>query len=267
MARAFWNGVISFGMVVIPVRMYVATETKTPNFHMLHKKCHTRPKQVLFCETDNEYFSRKDTVKGYEYAKNQYALLTDNDLEKIPLKTSHTIEILGFVKSAEIDPSFYNDTHYLEPEDVSAKPYALLRQALVKAERVGVAKATFSRREHLCCVRPKDNIIVLNTMYYADEIRPESDINVPAPEIKPEELDLASSLINAMARTFKPEQYHDDYAEALEKVVAAKVQGVKIEAPQPPSIEIPDLMAALRASLDAAKREPEYASVGARTGK
>ncbi len=257
MARAFWKGVISFGMVVFPVKMYVATEIKTPSFHLLHRKDLVRAKQVLYCEAENEYFTRKDSVRGYEYARGQYVVLTDADLDKVPVRSNHTIDILGFVKSGEIDPVFYFDTHYLEPEEVSAKPYSLLREALVKTDRLGVAKVTIQRREHLCCLRPKDMIMVLHTLHFSDEIRPESEVSAPQTELRGEELDLASSLVNAMAKTFVPDQYHDEYRQALEKVVQAKIQGQKIEAPEPTGIEIPDLMAALRASIEAAQKQPE----------
>ncbi len=261
MARAFWKGVISFGMVVIPVKMYVATETKTPRFHLLHRKDLVRAKQVLYCEADQEYFNRQETVRGFEYAPGQYVALTDADLEKVPIKTNHTIDILGFVKSAEIDPGFYYDMHYLEPEEVSVKPYTLLREALVKTDRLGVAKVTIQRREHLCCLRPRGPILVLHTLHYSDEIV-EAEIAAPKAEIRPEELDLASSLVNAMAGPFVPDQYHDEYRQALEKVVQAKLQGKKIEVLKPLKVEIPDLMAALRASIQAAKEQPETVPAG-----
>jgi DNA end-binding protein Ku len=255
MPRAFWKGAISFGMVIIPVRMYTATETRTPSFHLLHKKCLTRPKQLLHCETDDEYFTAKETVRGYEYAKGQFVVMTDQDLEKVPVRTLHTIDILGFVREAEIDPIYYHGSHYIEPEEIGVRPFHLLRQVLVESGRVGVAKVAFQRREHLVCLRPSGNDLVLHTMHYADEIlaRPEA----PAPEKEPAsaEIEMARMLVEAMTREFDAADYVDDYADALRGIVDAKVKGEEIKAVEPVRIDIPDLMAALRASVEAAREE------------
>ncbi len=256
MARAFWKGVISFGLVAIPVKMYVGAESKTLSFHLLHKKCLTRPKQVLRCETDNEYFSIKDTVRGYEVAKDQYVVLEDADFEKVPIKTSHAIEILGFVEAKEIDPLYYYGVHYLEPEALGAKPFQLLREALVKTGRVGVGKVSFQRREHLVCLRPLEDNIILHTMHYNNEILPREEIAPPKSKVAAAELEMAVSLVKAMAKNFKPDDYKDEYKAALQKVVDAKVKGQKIIAPAAPKVEMGDLMAQLRASIEAAKKEP-----------
>ena len=256
MPRAFWKGVISFGLVAIPVRMYVGTESKTLSFHLLHKKCLTRPKQVLHCETDNEYFGIKDTVRGYEVAKEQYVVLDERDFEKVPVKTSHAIDILGFVEAKEIDPIYYYGVHYLEPEELGVKPFQLLREALIKTGRVGIGKVSFQRREHLGCLRPLEDIILLHTMHYNTEILPRKEINPPKTKATDAELNMAVSLVKAMAKSFKPEDYKDEYQEALKIVVDAKVKGEKIVAPAMPKAEIGDLMAALRASIEAARKEP-----------
>lgn len=256
MPRAFWKGVISFGMVAIPVRMQVATETKTLSFHLLHQKCLTRPKQVLYCSTDNEYFSLKETVRGYEYTKERYVVLEESDFNKVRLKTSRAIDILAFVEAKEIDPTYYYDSHYVEPEELGAKPFRLLREALEKTGRAGIAKVVFQRREHLCCLRPLDDILVLHTMHYQDEILPRNVLNPPKAEVTPQELDMAVSLIKVMARSFKPEDYKDEYQQAVKEIIEAKVRGEKIVAPVAPKVEIGDLMAALRASIEAAKKEP-----------
>lgn len=245
MPRAFWKGVISFGLVAIPVKMYVGTESKTLSFHLLHKKCLTRPKQVLHCETDDEYFSTKETVRGYEVAKEQYVVLDDSDFERVPIKTSHAIDILGFVEAKEIDPIYYYESHYVEPEELGAKPFHLLREALQKVGRVGIAKVAFQRREHLGCLRPLENILVLHTMHYENEILPREELTAPKPRVNEAELDMAISLVNAMAKNFNPEDYKDEYKEALKKVVEAKISGEKIVAPAMPKVEIGDLMAAL----------------------
>jgi DNA end-binding protein Ku len=256
MARAFWKGVISFGMVVIPVKMYVATEPRSISFHLLHKKCLTRPRQVLHCEHDQEYITSKDTVRGYEYAKDQFIVLDENDFKKVPVKTAHSISIQGFVESSEIDSIYYQSSHYLEPEDLGARPFALLKEVLNRSHQVGIAKVTFQRREHLCALRPLDNIMVLNTMYYHDEIVNRKELNPPQQKLENNELEMAASLVKAMSVSFHPEKYKDDYRTALKSLVEAKLKGVEIKTPEAPRTEIPDLMAALKASLEAAKKKP-----------
>ncbi len=255
MARPFWKGVISFGLVIIPVKMYVATQSRNISFHLLHKKCLTRPKQVLHCELDNEYFTSKDTVRGYEYAKDQYVVFTEEDFEKVPVKTSHKIDISGFVSAEEIDAIYYRDSHYLEPEELGAKPFNLLKEVLAKTKLVGVAKVTFAKREHLCTVKPLDDILELNTMYYHNEIKSHKELTPRKPELTDSELEMATSLVKAMSTTFKPEKYKDDYYEALKYVIEAKVKGGEIKVPEEPRVEVPDLMAALKASIEATKKK------------
>ena len=256
MPRAFWKGIVSFGMVAIPVRMSLATETQPISFHLLHKPCMTRAKQVLFCPTDEEYFSRKDTVRGYEFAKDQYIALKDADFEKVPVKTAHAINILRFVEAGEIDPTYYYGSHYLEPEELGVKPFRLLKEALEKTGLAGIAKVVFQRREHLCCVRPLDDILVLHTIHYQSEVLPRQGLTPPKAEITSEELDMAVSLIKAMSGKFQPQLYKDEYQLALKSIIEAKVRGEKIVSSPAPKAEIGDLMAALRASIEAAKKEP-----------
>jgi DNA end-binding protein Ku len=256
MARAFWKGAISFGMVSIPVKMYLATVSRTPSFHLLHKKCLTRPKQVMYCQEDNEYFSSQETVRGYEYSKDQYVVFEDSDFEKVPVRTTHNIDIIGFIGSEEIDPIYFYGSHYLEPEDFAAKPFCLLREALRKSGRVGIAKIAFQRREHLCCLRPQDSLLVLYTMHYQDEIIPKTEITIPEKEITDDELKMAESLINVMVKKFQPGEYRDEYRDALEEIVQAKIHGEEIKVIEVPKIEeIPDLMSALKASIEAVTRQ------------
>jgi DNA end-binding protein Ku len=256
MPRAFWKGVISFGMVAIPVKMYTATETNTINFHMLHKTCMSRIKQVLYCPTDSEYVDRKDTARGYEFARGHYAILSDDDFDKIPLKTAHAINILRFVEEKEIDPIYYYGSHYIEPEELGMKPFRLLCEALKKTSLVGIGKVVLQRREHLCCIRPLDEFMVLDTIHYQDEIIPTDQIVKPKAEVNEAELEMAMSLIKVMSGHFEPDKYKDEYKAALKVMVETKIKGEKITATTPPKIEIGDLMASLRASIDAAKKEP-----------
>ncbi len=260
MPRAFWKGVISFGMVAIPVRMYVATETKPLSFHLLHGKCLTRPKQVLYCATDNEYFNQKETVRGFEYAKDRYVVLTEADFNKVPIKTSHAIDILAFCQAKEIDPIYYSGSHYLEPEELGTKPFRLLSEALQKTGLLGIAKVVFQRREHLCCLRPFEDIIALHTLLYDGEIVSRKELTPAKVTVKAEEVDLALSLVKAMVRPFQPAEYKDEYQAALKTIVEAKVKGEEVVAPREEKVEIGDLMAALRASIEATKKEPRKES-------
>ena len=253
-ARAFWKGVISFGMVAIPVKMSVSTESKTPSFHYLHKKCLTRPKQVLYCAEDDEYFSTKETVRGYEYDKDQYVIFDEADFDKVPVKTTHSIDITGFVNAGEIDTIYYSAGHYLEPEELGVKPFNLLKTVLEKSGLVGIAKVAFQRREHLCCLRPLDKILALHTLHYKYDILPTEGLAPPEPELAEAELEMAMKLVEAMTTTFKPEEYRDDYTLALQEMVEAKLKGVEIKAPEIPAAEIADLMAALKASVAAATK-------------
>jgi len=255
MSRAFWKGVISFGMVAIPVRMSVATESKTPNFHYLHKKCLTRPKQVLYCEEDDEYFSVKDTVRGYEYAKDQYMVLDDDELDKVPVKSTHSIDITSFVKGEEIDAIYYDGSHYLEPEELGLKPFFLLKTVMEKTGLVGIAKVSFQRREHLCCLRPYAQILALHTLHFKQEVIPPPELEQPKKEQSKSELELASKLVQAMTTDFKPYEYSDEYAVALKKLVEAKLKGAEIKAPEIPKVEVGDLMKTLRESVAAASKK------------
>ena len=255
MPRAFWKGVISFGMVAIPVRMSVATESKTLAFHFLHKKCLTRPKQVLYCPEDEIYFNQSDTVRGYEYIKGQYVVFEDADFDKVPVHTTHSIDIIGFVHASEIDTIYYSGSHYLEPEQLGVKPFTLLKNVLEKTGMVGIAKVAFQRREHLCCLRPLDKILALHTLHYKDEILPVDDLAPEEPKIAAAELSMATKLVEAMTTTFKPEEYKDEYSIAVKEMVDAKLKGLEIKAPEIPKIEIEDLMKALRESVAIAGRK------------
>lgn len=256
MARAFWKGAISFGLVTIPCKMYVATGTRSVPLHLLHKKCLTRPNQVLFCKDDNEYFTQKETVRGYEVAEGRYVVLTDEDFENVPVKTAHTIEINSFVNAEEIDPLYFYDAHYIEPDDIAAKAYCVLRDALRRTGQLAIAKVSFQRREHLCALRPSGNLLVLHTMHYHDEMVSRDDIDIPERNASEAELSAAETLIKAMVRKFDPAAYHDAYREALQTVIDAKLQGEKVAVLEMPKYEeVPDLMSALRASIEAAGKE------------
>jgi DNA end-binding protein Ku len=255
MARSFWKGVISFGMVAIPVKMYVATEAQAVSFHVLHRKCHSRLKQKWYCPVDDEYVTLEQSVRGYEYAPDQYVVLEEKDFEKVPVKTLHSISIAGFVESNEIDPIYYRGSHYLEPDELGVKPFSLLRQALAKTGKLGIAKVTFQRQEHLCCLRPLEDVLVLHTMYFSDEILPRDKTAAIRQAMTDDEMKMATSLIGAMTKKFRPEDYSDEYHGALKKVIEARIQGKEIKAPREGKAAVKDLMEALRISIETARKE------------
>ncbi len=260
MAKSFWKGVISFGIVIIPVRMYVATHIKPVSFRVLHKKCLTRPHEEWYCEKDDEYFTSDDTVKGYEYSKEQFVVMDENDFEKVPVATAHSVDIMSFVEASEVDPVYYQNSYYLEPEDIGAKPYALLREVLVKTKRVGIAKVSFQKREHLCTLRPIGDVLALHTMYYHDEVLATNELKDPKQAVTAAELSLAETLVKALEKPFTPDKYKDDYRDALKKVVDAKLKGVELkETKIPKSLESVDLMKALRESLDTVRKREKVA--------
>jgi len=264
MARAFWKGAINFGMVVIPVRMVVATKSEKPRFHLLHRKCMNRVNQVLYCPVDDEYLDSRDVVRGYEYVKGRYVVVEDEDLEKVPLKTAHTIDIASFVRQQDIEPLYYYDAHYLVPEEISGKPFALFRQALIDTDCAGLGKVAFQRREHLCSIRPFDKALILHTLHYQHEIQ---DINgeLPHAEFTKDELKMAKSLITEMTTAFKPQEYRDEYRTALREIIQAKLEGEEVVAPKVKKAkEAPDLMTALRQSLESAREHKNKASAAAK---
>jgi DNA end-binding protein Ku len=269
MARAIWSGVISFGMVSIPVKLYPATESKDIAFHLLHKECHTRVKQLRWCPHDDKQVEWNDTERGYEYAKGQYVVLTEEDFERLPLASKHTIDLSAFVKAEQIDPMYYEKAYYLEPEETGVKPYNLLVRALVDKELSAVAKIAIRQKEHLCALRAQDGVIVLETLLYADEIRQDSRPDVADVKISDRELDLAYSLVDAMEQDFDPDDYKDDYREALMELIKAKLEGIEVpEEPVAAPTRVGDLMAALKASLEAAKkRRDEPAAAAAEDGR
>jgi len=267
MARSIWNGVVSFGMVSIPVKLYTATESKDISFNQLHKKCGSRLKQLRWCPVDEKEVPWDEIERGYAYAKDQYVVLTDEDFEKLPLPSKHTIELSAFVKAEEIDPVYYEKSYYVEPDETGLKPFALLMRALKKKDLTAIAKIAIRNKERLCALRPHDGTLVVETLYYPDEVRLQKGSEAPEVKISDKELQMALSLIELMEEEeFKPEEYKDNYREALMELINAKLQGAEIvEVPAAPQGKVIDLMTALKASVDAAKtgRKPAAATKGA----
>lgn len=262
MPRSIWNGVISFGMVSIPVKLYTGTADKDISFHMLHKDDNERIKMLRWCPADERAVEMSDIVRGYEYARDQYVVLTDEDFEKLPLPSKHTIELTQFVEASEIDPVYYEKTYYLEADERAMKPYALLLKALREKGLVAIAKIAIRNKERLCALRPLDGTIVLETLHYPDEIRIEKS-EIPEVDVSERELQMALTLIEMLQEPFEPEKYHDEYRNALMQLIEAKLEGQELEdvvAPAP--AKVTDLMAALKASVEAQKKKRAEAEEG-----
>lgn len=256
MPRSIWNGVISFGMVSIPVKLYTATEDKDISFNLLHKNCGGKLKQQRFCPVHEQVIEWGDVQRGYEYEKGEYVVMEDSDFEKLPLPSKHTVELSAFVDAAQIDPIYYQRTYYLEPEEKGVKPYALLMKALKDKNLTGVAKIAIRNKEQLAAVRPMDGTLVLETLYYPDEIR-ETPVELTNTDqkVSDKELKMAEALIDLLKDDFKPEEYKDEYREALKTVIEAKLQGQELTVPKAGRpAKITDLMTALKASVEAAKK-------------
>jgi DNA end-binding protein Ku len=253
--RAIWTGTISFGMVSIPVRLYSATESHDVHFHLLHKADNVRLKNVRWCPKHEKAIPWEDTVRGFEYTKGKYMPITDEDLEHLPVKTVHTVEISDFVKLEEVDPIYYDKAYYLSPEETGLKAFVLLRQALKETGRAAVAKVAIRDKENLCVVRPYEDVLTMETMLYANEIRSTEAIAVDGAKVSPKELQMAVSLIENLSDSFDPDRYEDEYQVALKKVIKAKVEGAPLpEAPTEREGKVVDLMEALRASIEQSKK-------------
>src|SRR4029079_19234269 len=262
MARAMWKGAIQFGLVTIPVKLYTASESgKSISFNMLHKDDLTRIQMKVWCPTDEEVISRTDTVRGYEYAPDKYVVITDEDLEAVPLKTVRTIEIQQFVERESEDADqtrFVERAYYVEPDPIGRKAFALLKSVLAEKELTAIAKVVIKDREDLAALDPFGPTMLLTTIKWPDEIRAVSELDLPKeePEFKPAERKMAEQLVAAMTSEFNPEEYHDEYREALLKVIEAKVEGKETFTPQQAEepTNLVDLMAALEASVAATKQ-------------
>ena len=259
MARSMWKGAIQFGLVTIPVKLYVATESRAGiSFNMLHETDKSRIQMKIWCPEDEKIIGRDETVKGYEYAPDKYVVIDDEDLEKLPLKTVRSIEIEQFVpaEEAEAQTRFVKQAYYIEPDKVGRKAFQLLKEVLQDKGLTAICKFVIRDREALAAMNPFENTMLLSTLYWPDEIRDLGELDLPKdePEIKPAEKRMAEQLIAAMTGEFDPEQYRDEYREALMSVIESKVEGRETAAvpEQPESTKLVDLMAALQASVKAA---------------
>ena len=269
MPRTMWRGAISFGLVTIPIRLYPATEEKTLRFNQLHDEDHGRIRYKRVCEVDEEEVSFDHIVKGYEYEKGKYVILGDEDFDAVPVESSRAIDIIQFAPLEEIDPLYFQKSYYLVPEETGAKAYALLRQAMAEDGRVAVAKVALREKEHLCTLRFKDDVMVLETMYWPDEIRPaEFDEVDSGVKIRPQEVEMARNLIENLTQDFDATQFKDEYREALLGIVEKKIAGEEIEVmPEAEPTRVVDLMEALKQSVEATKQKASSGSGSRRSAK
>src|SRR6266540_2700859 len=259
MPRSIWRGVMSFGMVAIPVRLYLATEsTSKVSFNLLCPIHKARIKNKRWCPEGDHEVAWGDVVRGYEYEKGSYVELDDADLDKLPLHSSKAIDIAGFIKDKDLTgPVYYQAAYYLEPEKSAAKPYALLKQTLEKTGRIAIAKFALRDRERLVSVRAHNGAMVMNTLHWPDEIRSTEELELPEDvKVSPAEAKMAENLVGMMAMKFEPDEFKDEYKKALMEVVEAKVEKRQIiEAPEPEAeTTVVDLMSALKASVEKAKK-------------
>jgi DNA end-binding protein Ku len=255
--RSIWKGAISFGLVTIPVKVYSATEQRDVSFHQVHRKDGGRIKFRRVCTVCGEEVTYADVAKGYELPGGEVVVLTDEDFADLPLSTSRRIDVLQFAAADQVDPIYFNKSYYLEPDAQGDKPYVLLRDALESSGRVAVVKVALRQRESLATLRVRNGVFVLETMLWPDEIRtPDFPFLEEDVEVRSQELSMAASLIETMAGDFDPSDYKDAYREALQAVIEAKAEGREVVQPTPTEEEpaAADLLSALRASVDAAKK-------------
>ena len=265
MASTVWKGHLTFGLVSLPVRLYSAARSETVSFNQLHKDDHSRVKQVLYCQLEDKPVARTDLVKGFEYEKDRYVVIEDEDVKKVAPKTAKTMEILEFVKTSEVDPIYFESSYYMAPDGAGEKPYALLFEAMRRSEYVALAKVAMHNREHIVILRPSGKGILMHTMYYADEIRKVDEFRTDVSLVKDKELELANTLIESLAGEFKPEQYKDDYRENLKAMIQAKVDGKEIvETPAPQHLApVIDILEALKMSLAEGRKPSRSAEAAA----
>jgi DNA end-binding protein Ku len=254
--RSIWRGAISFGLVTIGVRLFSATEEHDFRFHQMHREDGGRIKYKRVCSVCGEEVAFADIAKGYELDDGRVVMLDAEDFEALPIETDRSIQVLEFVPVEEIDPIYFQKSYYLEPDKTAVRPYVLLRTALEDAERLAVVKITIRQRQTLATLRARDDVLVLHTMLWPDEIRrAEFDFLGSSVEVRPQELRMAASLVESMAGSFDEEEFTDDYRDAMEKLITAKAEGAVLPVAEESEEkgEVIDLMTALERSVEAAK--------------
>ena len=263
--RAIWKGNISFALVSIPISLFSATRKNELSFHYLHKKDMSPVSYKRFCDSENVEVPWEDITRGYEYERDRYVEITDEDLDRADVELTKTIQIQEFVQEDEIDPVYFDKPYYLEPQKGGERAYALMRDALAESGKVGIAKVVLKSREHLAAVKSVGNLLTLQTMRFAHEIVDSGSLNVPQKtDVSKKEMDLANTLIDSMSDKFDPGKYKDDYYDKVLGIIQMKVAGVSPQAPAPKGpgpAKVVDLMEILKQSLSETKK-----SKGSRAG-
>lgn len=259
--RSIWNGSISFGLVNIPIKMFAATENNAIRFRQLHKKCHTPIKYEKRCPACDRVVDAEDIVRGYEYEKDTFVIITDEEIDSLPTSQTKTIDILDFVSLQDIDPVYYDKTYYLTPSETGLKAYSLLYQALSQTSKIGIAQISLRSQRSMAALRLYNDVIVLETMKYPQEVRSTSQLPMgdKITNFEPRELDMAIQLIEALSEPFNPHKYNDDYRHELLSLIEAKITGKEIATPaavQQPKVV--DIMDALKASVEAIQKEKRH---------
>lgn len=251
--RALWTGALSFGLIYLPIRLYKASEEHVLSFDLLHKKDLSPIRYARICKADGKEIPYEDIVKGYEYQKGDYVILTEEDFKKVNLAKTKLIEITNFTHESEIDTMLYEKPYYIEPEKQAIKAYTILRESLKQSKKVGITKFVLHNKEHLGVIKPHDNLLVLNQLRFQDEIRLPESLVVPAHKVSNKEIEMAKKLIDHLTTHFKPEKFHDTYTDELKEMIEAKMHGKKgrkkSEKVQKPS-RVEDIMSLLKDSLE-----------------
>jgi DNA end-binding protein Ku len=259
MARAIWSGTISFGLVSVPVRMFPATQSKELRFHFLDRRDLTPIGYDKVRKDNGESVPSDEIVRGFEIDKGRYVPIEDEDLDRLDIELTHSIDICDFVDLDEIDPIYFRKAYYLVPQEGAEKPYRLLVKALEETGKVGIAKVVIRNKQHLAALRPHDDALVLETMYYADEIRQPESVEGKA-RLQKDEVEMAKSLVENLSDSFKPDKYDDNYRKELLELIKAKAKGQKLPEPKDEEDgEVVDLMAALRESVERTQKQKKKA--------
>lgn len=259
--KTLWKGAVSFGLVNIPVKMYTATERKDIKFNYLHKECMSPIKYQKFCPNCDREIAADEIVRGYEYQTGSYVIMTEEDMERIPLENTKTIDILDFVDLNQVDPVYFDKTYYLEASQGGEKAYSLLINAMQQTGKVAIAKVLIRSKQSLAALRVKETVLVMETIFYPDEIRSYASLNtgMDAVKLHENEIKMAVNLIQNLSTDFDPSKYQDEYRQAIREIIDAKIAGQEIATHTPAADKgnVVDLMAALKASIEMSKQSQD----------
>ena len=269
--RTLWKGAVSFGLVNIPIKMYVATEHKDIKFNFLHKECMNPIQYRKFCPHCDREIASEEIVRGYEYQKGSYVVINEEDLERIPLENTKTIDILDFVDLTQVDPIYFDKTYYLEPSQGGEKAYGLLIEAMSQTGKVAIAKVIIRSKQSLAALRIKDQVLIMETIFWPDEIRSPSALNlgVDRGKLHDNEIKMAVSLIDNLSTSFEPAKYQNEYRQALWEIIESKIVGKEVVAAAPVADRgnVVDLMEALKASVKLAEETRQADQAGSEPNK